>query len=91
LCNAIILLKHYRSPDCLICIKLQLLLADENVRKYLRSDEFRDGRVPVQTAMCDNFQGWGNFSRNVFGIDSNVCKPHAIGKFFIHCSVVTSC
>jgi hypothetical protein len=63
-----------------MCIKLQQLLADENVAKYLRSDKFRDGLVPVQIAMCDNFQGWGNFSRNVFGIDSNVCKPQATGN-----------
>jgi hypothetical protein len=27
--------------------------------------------------MCDNFQDWGNFSRNEFGIDSNVYKQHA--------------
>jgi hypothetical protein len=41
----------------MMCIKLQQLLTDENVAKYLQSDEFLDGRVPVQTAMRDNFQG----------------------------------
>ncbi len=30
--------------------------------------------------MCDNFQGWGNFLRNEFGINSNLCKQHATGN-----------
>jgi hypothetical protein len=81
--------KQCCSPDCLMCNKLQQLLGDENVAKYLRSDDFSEGRVPVETAMCDKFQGWGNFLRNEFGINSNVCKPHAVSNvlYSLRCSV----
>jgi hypothetical protein len=62
-------------------------LVDENVAGYLLGGNFRDGHVQVQTAMWDNCQGWGNFSRDAFGIDSNVCKEHATVMHFIHCSL----
>ncbi len=66
------------------------MLGDENVAKYLRSDDFREGLVLVETAMCNDFQGWGNFSRNEFGIDSNVCKQHATGNvlYSLSCRVL---
>ena len=48
----------------------------------LRSARFSRAELPVETAMCDNFKGWGNFSETALGIESNVCFPHATGKAF---------
>ncbi len=48
--NAIIILccvLQFCKPDCLFGSKLVQLLADENVAQYLRSDEFRDGALPL--------------------------------------------
>ena len=56
------------------------LLDDEEVQIYVKTKEFREGKVPVETAMCDNFKGWGNFSIKELGIVSNVCLPRASGN-----------
>ncbi len=68
------------NPHGLYCCKLSELLADETVAEYLWSDDIRHGQVPVQKDMCNNFQGWGDFSRNALGIDWNSCKQHATGN-----------
>ena len=56
------------------------LLDDEDVQAYVKRKEFREGKVPVETAMCDNFKGWGNFAINELGIVSNACLLHASGN-----------
>ena len=66
--------------QCDFCSKLEELLADDNVKKYMAGKVYRDQKLPVDTAMCDNFTGWGNFCRNVLGIEPNVCKPHGTGN-----------
>ena len=60
-------------------------LTHEAVEEYLAGITFREGKVPVETAMCDNFKGWGSFLINELGIVSNVCLPHDTGK--VHYSV----
>jgi hypothetical protein len=37
-------------------------------------------KVPVDTAMCENFQGFGNFCRVKFDMDPILCKPQATGR-----------
>ena len=56
------------------------VLSADNVKAYISSKKFRSGELPVETVMCDNFKGWGNFSNNTLGIPSNVCFPHGTGK-----------
>ena len=56
------------------------LLDDAEVQRYFTSDKFKDGKLPVETAMCDNFKGWGNFALHKFGLKANVCHPHASGN-----------
>jgi hypothetical protein len=50
------------------------------VAAYVKSQEYKECILPVQTAMCDNFKDWGSFAENVLGIKSNVCLPHATGN-----------
>ena len=52
------------------------LLEHPAVEGYIISKGLSEGKIPVETAMCDNFKGWGNFSINELGILSNVCLPH---------------
>ena len=56
------------------------LLDDAEVQRYFKSDKFKDGKLPVDTAMCDNFKGWGNFALHELGLKTNVCHPHASGN-----------
>ncbi len=44
--------------------------------------------LPVQTVMCDNFKGWGNFAENVLGITSNVCILHATDNVQFFCAIM---
>ena len=69
------------SPDCKCCARLYELLDDERVKKYVASDDFKDQKIPVDTAQCDQIQGFGNFTREVLGIDPNVCNTlaHLLG------------
>jgi hypothetical protein len=89
--TAAVLMCSYKDcgkPGCPICGTVMEVLSAEDVQKYVRSKKFRDGQLPVETAMCDNFKGWGNFSNNALGIPSNVCFPHGTGKipYFYVCA-----
>ena len=80
---AVVLITGYKDcgkEDCECCMMVMELLDDEAVQKYVKSKEFREGEIKVETAMCDNFKGWGNFTINELGILSNVCHPHAAVK-----------
>ncbi len=68
------------TADCECCTRIRELLGEKNIVDYIASDEFKEQKLPVQTAMSDNFQGFCNFCRAEFGIDPILCKPHATGK-----------
>jgi hypothetical protein len=69
------------NTDCECCTRIRELLAEKNiVEKMIESKKFKAQKLPVQTAMCDNFQGFGNFCRAELGIYPILCKPHATGK-----------
>jgi hypothetical protein len=71
--------KDCGKPCCVICGTTMEVLSADNVKAYISSQKFRNGALSVETAMCHNFKGWGNFSNNVLGIPSNVCFPHGTG------------
>ena len=48
----------------------------------MRSHKFEEEKLPVETAMCDNFKGWINFARNSLDVDAILCKPHATGNVY---------
>jgi hypothetical protein len=68
------------KEKCEFCSKLKELLSDGNVKKFVEGNVHPDQKLPVNTAMCDNFVGWGNFCRKILGIEPNVCKPHGTGR-----------
>jgi hypothetical protein len=75
---------------CTSCETLKQLRAQERAIKYLDSDTFKPGKIPVDTAQCDNILGFGNFTRAVFDMDPNVCKCHPLGaySFYTHAADV---
>ncbi len=71
--------KHRGEPGCEICDTIMDVIPQDNVKKYISSQKFRDGDLPVETVMCDNLKGWGSFSNSALGIHSNVCFSHGRG------------
>jgi hypothetical protein len=69
-------------PDCPTCGPIMELISHKEVQAYLLSKRFRDQQLPVESAMSDNFRGWGNFADSTLGVDSGVCFPHATGNAF---------
>jgi hypothetical protein len=51
------------SAECECCIRIRELLCEKNIVDYIASNEFKEQKMLVQTAMSDNFQGFGNFCR----------------------------
>ena len=77
-------------PDCTTCGPILELISHSQIQAFLRSARFRKSELPVESSMCDNFKGWGNFSEEALGIESGVCFPHAIGDAFtftVHSSI----
>jgi hypothetical protein len=96
--KALVAMKGYKycgKEGCECCIMVEEILEDEEVQSYFKTDKFAESKLPVQTAMCDNFKGWGNFSENELGIVSNVCHPHASGNvlstFYLFCDADVGC
>jgi hypothetical protein len=80
--------KDCGKPGCEICGTIMEVLSADDVQAYTCSKKFREGQLPVETTMCDNFKGWDNFSHNALGIPSNVCFLHGTGNFpHFNCNV----
>ena len=60
-------------------------MADAEVSGYLRTQKFADCKLPVTTAMYDNFKGWGNFSETNLGLKANICLAHVTGNIRKNC------
>jgi hypothetical protein len=58
-------------------------MQNPRVKEYLKSKDFKDRKLPVDSAQCDSIVGFGNFTREVFDMDPNQCKNHLLGK--LHC------
>ena len=66
---------------CLLCTKLTCIFDHPRTVDYLENADsaFKEDRLPVDTAQCENLLWFGNFTREVFDMDSNTCKNHALG------------
>ena len=80
-------IKHCGDEDCVSCGVVERLLAYADVSTFVKSPKFAECSLPVETAMCDNFKGWGNFAENVLGIKSNICHTHATGNVQFLCNL----
>ena len=77
--------------DCEFCNCYNMLMENANVKKYFAGDDFKElRRLPVDTAQCDQIQGWGNFTRETLGIDPNTCSVHLTGTYLIFVHIVMS-
>jgi hypothetical protein len=80
-------IKPCDDKDYDLCRIITALLADADVAAYVKSPECKDCILPVQTAMCDNFKGWGNFAENFLVMKSNVCPSQETGNVQLFCAV----
>jgi hypothetical protein len=87
-CLAVPSIKPCDDEDCVSCGIITALLVDADVAAYVKSQECKECILPVQTAMCDNSKGWGDFAENLLGITSNVCISHATGNVQFVCAVM---
>jgi hypothetical protein len=46
------------------------------------STKFKEGQLPIETAMWDNFKAWGKFLYNALDINMNIMQT---GKVDVHC------
>jgi hypothetical protein len=47
----------------------------------MRGQLFRDDKLEMQTAQCDQLAGWASFTPEVFGFDPNTCSSHLTGIY----------
>ncbi len=73
-------IKHCGNDSCECCATMAELIQHPEVVHFTTTTDYAEGRLPVHTAMCDNFKGWGNFAIDSLGIETNLCHPHATGK-----------
>ncbi len=50
-------IKHCCKADCFSCSITSEWLDDAEVRKCIAAQKFKDCKLPVETAICDNFKG----------------------------------
>ena len=58
------------------------LLVQVGVQDYVKSDLFRQGKLPIDQAQSDHQAGWRNFSLSELGHPPNICSAHLTGKFY---------
>jgi hypothetical protein len=76
-----------QQRDCVSCNINSQLLADPDVSKYVNSQKCLDCKIPVETAMCENFKGWRKFAEHVLGITSNICLQHVTSNVKVFCAL----
>ena len=79
---AIALLTANVDKKCEFTRYLRRLLAQPSVWKYMESQGYLEGKLPIDQAQCDNQAGWRNFSLAEFGTPPNICSTHLTGKLY---------
>ncbi len=59
------------TGSCECCSTMAELIQHPEVVHFTTTTYHAEGRLPVHTAMCDNFKGWGNFAMDSLGIETN--------------------
>jgi hypothetical protein len=68
--------------DCEFTMCLKHLLAQPNVQKYMKSQDYTDGKLLIDQAQCDHQAGRHNFSMNVFEKPPNICFNHITSNHY---------
>ncbi len=73
-------IKPCKLHGCEFCLALNSVLNHPRLEAYIQSPAFQNDMLPVDTAQCNNIFGLGNFTREVFDMDPNMCKCHLLGE-----------
>ena len=60
---------------------MKMLTSRPEVAKYLAGPRFKENKLPVDQAQCDQLPGWACVSHEVFGFPPNICGNHITGKY----------
>ena len=81
---ALSLLTANVDKECDFSRYLRHLRGQVGVQDYVKSDLFRQGKLPIDQAQSDHQAGWRNFSLSEFGHPPNVCSAHLTGKILFY-------
>jgi hypothetical protein len=84
-------IKPCSMHGCEFCLALNSVLNHPRSEAEITSptSAFSKGMLPVDSAQCDNILGFGNFTREVFDMDPNMCKCHLLGALISHSAPVS--
>jgi hypothetical protein len=78
----ILVLKTYiccGDAECTACGLFQELRESRNVQQFMRTDEYKAGKLHVDATLCDHHLGFHKFTSDEFGFEANTCVNHALG------------
>ena len=75
------LLKTETRKACEFSTYMKMLKSRPELVKYLAGPRFKENKLPVDQAQCDQLPGWACFSHEVFGFPPNICSKHLTGKY----------
>jgi hypothetical protein len=81
------LLKANAAKDCPFFFlhqgqKCAPILGRPNVQRYMWTLLFHEGKLEIQTELCDQLAGWASFTHEIFGFDPNTCSSHITGRLW---------
>ena len=75
------LLKAETRKACEFSTYMKMPKSRPELVKYLAGPRFKENKLPVDQAQCDQLPGWACFSHEVFGFPPNICGNHITGKY----------
>ena len=67
------LLKTETGKACEFSTYMNMLKSRPEVVKYLAGPRFKENKLPVDQAQCDQLPGWAYFSHEVLGFPPDIC------------------
>ena len=73
--------KAETGKACEFSTYMKMLKSRPEVVKYLAGPRFKENKLPVDQAQCDQLPGFSSFSHEVFRFPPNICGNHITGKY----------
>ncbi len=78
--NVILLLNKYICCNaCDACNMFKDLQNSPEVKAFIRSEEFKEGKLKVDATLCNHQGGFHSFTQEEFGFEANTYDNHARG------------
>ncbi len=77
-CN-LLLNTYICCDDCEACSMFRDLRDSREVKAFMRTEAFKDGKLKVDATLCDHQGGFHAFTEEEFRFQANTCENHALG------------